>query len=307
MLIALALKVEEVGDSHRAVALVRQAMDYTEKIGDPGALAFIRIILGIRLLGCGEREEAQRVLEAALAEQESAGVPAGVAMCHHDLGWIALGEGDLAGAKAHFERALDAGRHEAVGLTLKVHFLAAAAPVAARMGEPERAGALAAEAVAGARVLRLRRILVMALVRAAETAALTGDHDRARELVRELLAVLAEIGSRRWVADGVELAALILEAGGQPQPSARLMGACAAIRTALGEPAGGLRALAATVQACRARLAGALGDGCAEQETIGAAYTIEQAIAYALEWLEPPGGASVLEAASPTGERLRQP
>ncbi|MGH9036090.1 MAG: hypothetical protein ACRD0O_10020, partial [Acidimicrobiia bacterium] len=161
---------------------------------------------------------------------------------------------------------------------------------------------------AGARALHLRRILVMALVRAAETAVLTGDEETARELVRELLALLAEIGSRRWVADTVELAALVLEAGGQPQPATRLMGACDAIRSALGEPAGGLRALAPTVQACHERLMATLGEAaCAEQETIGAGLSIERAIAYALEWLEPPGGASVLEAAAPTGEPLRQP
>ena len=308
VLVAVALNAEEGGDGRRAVALVRQAIELTEQLGDPGAVGFAHIILGIRLLGCGERVEAQRVLEAALAENEAAGEPSGVGMCHHDLGWIAMGEGDLTGAKAHFERALEAGRDGLVGPSLWVHFLAAAAPVAARTGEPERAGALADEAVAGARLLRLRRVLVMALVRAAETAVLTGDQDRARELVRELLALLAQIGARRWVADALELAALVLEANGQPPPATRLMGACDAIRAVLGEPVGGLRALAPTVQACYERLVAALGEeGCAEQETIGVGFSFERAIAYALEWLEPPGGASTPEVAASSGERLGQP
>ena len=91
------------------------------------------------------------------------------------------------------------------------------------------------------------------------------------------------------MADGVERAALLLEQGGQPQPAARLMGACAAIRSALGEPAGGLRALAGTVQACHERLAATLGtERFREQEGTGAGLSTEGAISYALEWLEPP-------------------
>ena len=126
----------------------------------------------------------------------------------------------------------------------------------------------------------------MTLVRAAETAVLTADHEGARDLVRELLALLAEIGSRRWVADAIELAALILERGGQPQPAARLFGACAAIRSSLGEPAGGLRALAATVHASHERLIETLDeDRFAEQERLGADLSKDQALSYALEWL----------------------
>ncbi|MGH9001620.1 MAG: hypothetical protein ACRDYV_00680, partial [Acidimicrobiia bacterium] len=135
-------------------------------------------------------------------------------------------------------------------------------------------------------------ILVMALVRAAETAVLTGDEATSGELVRELLALLAEMGSRRWVADGVELAALVLEAGGQPLPASRLIGACDVIRAALDEPAGGLRALAAVVHDCRQRLAASLGvPAVAEQEAIGGGWSIEGVLAYAVEWLEPAAGA----------------
>src|SRR6185295_8046241 len=142
-------------------------------------------------------------------------------------------------ARGHFERALAAARHyERDGSALKVHCLAALAPVAALTGEEARARELAAEAVAEARRLRLRRILVMTLVRAAETAVMTADQEAARELVRELLAPLADLGTRRWVADALELAALVLERGELLQPAARLMDACAAIRRSLGEPAG---------------------------------------------------------------------
>ena len=286
LLIALALMVEEDGDGHRAVALAREALAAAEQLGDRGAAALTHVILGIRLLARGDRAEAQRMLEIALAEHRASGLPAGLGFGHHDLGWIALGDGDIARAKAHFEQSVEAGMEDQVGSTLRVHSLAALAPVAALTGEPERARALAAEAVAVARSLRLRRILVMALVRGAETALLTADQKMARDLVREVLALLAEIGSRRWVADAIELAALILEQGGQPQPATRLFGACAALRSSLGEPAGGLRALGETVQASHQAVAAAMGERLIEQESVGARLSKDDALAYALEWLD---------------------
>ena len=285
LLDALALKAEEDGDGPRAVTLAREALELTQELGDRKAMAVARMLLGIRLLASGNRTEAQAMLEAVL--REGAGDPTGLGFAHHDLGWIAMAEGDPMRAKAHFEQALEVGRRQ-LGSSLRVHCMAALAPVAALTGEPERARTLAIQAVSDARLLHLRRILVMALVRGAETAVLIGDDERARDRVRELLALLGEIGARRWVADGVELAALILERGGQPQPAARLMGACAAIRSALGEPAGGLRALADTVGACCQRLAETLSnERLIEQESLGAGFSTDQAISYALEWLEP--------------------
>jgi len=287
VLIALALKVEEEGDSQRATMVARQGLELAERLGEPNALALARVVLGIRLLGVGQREEAQHMLESVLAELGVEGTPAVVWFAHHDLGWIAMAEGDIQRAKAHFEQALTASRqYEHDGSALKVHCLAALAPVAALTGEQERARTLAAEAVTEARRFRLRRVLVMTLVRAAETAVLTGDQAAARTLMRELLGTLADLGTRRWVADTIELAALILEQGGQPQPATRLFGACASIRSALGEPAGGLRPCGDTVQACHQRLAAALGDRLGEQRAVGAALSKDEALAYALEWLE---------------------
>jgi hypothetical protein len=69
---------------------------------------------------------------------------------------------------------------------------------------------------------------------------------------------------------------------------------------ALGEPVGGLRALAGTVQACQERLAGTVGgERFAAQETLGAGFSTEGALSYALEWLEPPGAGGVVQAGFP--------
>jgi hypothetical protein len=271
------------------VALARQAAELAERLGDPDEIALARIILGVRLLSAGDAGEAHHLLASTLAGLGTAASPAVVWFAHHDLGWIAMGEGDVARAKTHFEQALRAARHyEHDGSVLKAHCLAALAPVAALTGEAERARALAAEAVSYARLLRLRRVLVMTLVRAAEAAVLTADEDGARTLLRELVTTLAELGTRRWVADAIELAALVLDQGGEPLPATRLFGACAAIRASLGEPSGGLRAVAGMVQAAIQRRAEAPEERLSEEESIGAGLSKDQALAYALEWLETP-------------------
>jgi hypothetical protein len=262
------------------------------------------VILGIRVLGRGDRERAQRLLTGGLAQAEALGDLVGIGSCHHDLGWIALGEGDQARAKAHFERAVEISRHEEVGETLRVHFLAALAPVAALTGETQRARTLAAEALASARELHLRRVLVMAMVRASETAVLTGDGPQARLLVGELLALLAELGARRWVADAIELAAILLEADGQAPAAARLLGACDALREALGEPAAGLRALSPMAQACRDRLEETLAAAePAKKKGASGSLSIEAAISYARYGLEPSHPTAVLVGAPETDQK----
>jgi hypothetical protein len=88
------------------------------------------------------------------------------------------------------------------------------------------------------------------------------------------------------VADAIELAAVILQRDDQPQPAARLLGACAGIRSSLGEPAGGLRAVAGAVQASRDQLQRLLGERLPKEESAGARLSKDEALKYAVEWLE---------------------
>ena len=128
---------------------------------------------------------------------------------------------------------------------------------------------LADEAVMVARRLPALGFLVMALTRAGETALLSGRQPQAT--LRELIGHPRDLGAQAWVVETLEMAALLREAQGRPwpHPAARLLGACRALKEALGEAAQG-RVLAGEVSAWRRRLAERLGHrALAEEEAFG--------------------------------------
>jgi len=104
----------------------------------------------------------------------------------------------------------------------------------------------------------------------------------------EALRLLGRLGARRWVADTLEMTALAREARGHPASSARLLGACDALRRALGESAGEHRFISSQVRACRHRVAEALGaEAHEEQRTSGQSCSVSEAISYAISELSP--------------------
>jgi hypothetical protein len=136
---------------------------------------------------------------------------------------------------------------------LSSHVLGALAPLMAQLGEPHRAEAMGEEAVRLARRLPLRSLLAMALTRAAQAAVLSDRPARAAEVLRELLALLRDLGARRWVADALEAATLVLYADGAIQAAAEVLAAIASLRAVLGEGESEFPALVARLDACRNR------------------------------------------------------
>lgn len=184
-------------------------------------------------------------------------------------GWISLARGDTQEARAHFEQAAEIRRQ---GDTLDYHVvasyaLAALAPLVASFGEVELAEALAEEGVRAARHLWFRQILVMTLLRAVEVALLAGGLERAGAKLIEALGLLWDLGARRWVAESLELAAVVVAHQGHLESAARPFGACDALRVTQGEGAGEGRCIFAEVQACRHRSGGRLG-GWRLRETV---------------------------------------
>ena len=116
---------------------------------------------------------------------------------------------------------------------------------------------LAEEALVRARQPWLRAVLIMALASGAETAILSGNHDRAQELLEELLRALRDQASLRWAADALELAGVFLE-GEQPAMAADALASAAVLRGSAGQ-LGGIRPVAAEVQRAHQRLVSALG------------------------------------------------
>ncbi|HET9891473.1 MAG TPA: tetratricopeptide repeat protein, partial [Mycobacterium sp.] len=278
------------GDSQRRDELFGEAAELAQRIGDDRRLASVCWGRGEYRLLSGKGADARPFLEAALAGFERLDLPDGVGWCHNHLGWAATVDGEYGRARDHFERAVDMARSDPLGEWLEPHALAALAPVVAVCGDGGRALHLAEEAVAAARRLPARPVLAMALIRAAETAVLARNSQHAADILVELLSLLADLGSRSWVADALETTALILQAEADAEQASAILGASDRLREAAGEARGGVRVIAEEVRHVRDRLAGALGAECAAQhEARGRALSREAAITLALAALQARG------------------
>jgi tetratricopeptide (TPR) repeat protein len=246
-------------DPEREEQLMREAAALARRLGDPEVIASVDFGFAELELALGKTAEARTRIEAALAAYERFGSPGSVGWCHDHLGWVEVAEFDYRRAHSHFERAAQLARVEGGDQWLAAHALAALAPLAVLVGDPERGSRLADEAVAAARSLPTPAVLYMSLARAAETAILAGSFRQAGDILGELLGLLRDVRSRRWLADALEMAALVLEFRDHPVTAVEVLGASAALRASSGEKHGGSRALAAEVRRSRDRLGAMLG------------------------------------------------
>ena len=241
-------------DYARRDELFQEAAALARRLGDDRRVAFMDWGCGEYKLLEGKSAEARPLLEAALAGYERLGLADGVGWCHDHLGWAAIIDGEYDRARDHFERAVEVARSDPLGEWVEPHALAALGPLVALSGDGERALRLGQEAVGAARRLTARPVLVMALTRAAETAVLAGHPRRAAGILVELLGLLADQGTRRWVADALETAALILEIDDDTERASAILGAADRLREAIE-----VRVLTEEVRHARDRLASALG------------------------------------------------
>ncbi len=266
-------------------ALFEESVRVAAAHDDPTALALARWNLGAFLLTLGRVSVARSLIEEAAAEFERTGDPDGIGWCHQDLGWVAVAEGDFDRAQRHFERIIEFARQGRLWEWLTPHVLAGAAPLVA-LSDPDRGQVLAEEGVRSARSLPGRMILAMALARAAEADVVVGNQRHAARTLAELLALLRDLQARRWMADALEIAAVVAFEDHAGEPTARLLGAATALREALGETLGGVRVVAAEVRRCRAEAEELLGSKrFAEQVAYGRAASTDTAIAEALAGL----------------------
>jgi tetratricopeptide (TPR) repeat protein len=265
--------------------LMEESVRVAAEDDDPSALAFCRWNLGAFELMLGKLGAARSLIEEAAAEFERTGDPDGIGWCHQDLGWVAVAEGDFDRAQRHFERIIDFARQGRLWEWITPHVLAGAAPLIA-LSDPDRGRLLAEEGVRAARSLPARMILAMSLARAVEANVVVGDRDHAARTLVELLILLRDIQARRWMADALEIAAVVAFEDHAGEPSARLFGAATALRDALGETLGGVRVVAAEVRRCRAEAEALLGPTrFAEQLAHGRTASTDTAIAEALAGL----------------------
>jgi predicted ATPase/DNA-binding SARP family transcriptional activator len=238
---------------------------------DPDAIAFTHYLRGCLPSISGEElDEGSHQLSCALEIYRARDNPLGMSWCHYELGSARFGA-DLADARSHLEHAtvLEA-RIGTDGAVVRPHVRAMLGVLTALSGDEVRAHALADEAVQNARRLPLPGVLVMALVRAGQTATFANRHEQARTYLVEALTLLRDIGAQRWVAESLEATALILAAEHRLPGAAHLLGAADRLRHDLGERLGARSALAERVNSCRERIAQGLGaEGLAREEQKG--------------------------------------
>ena len=180
----------------------------------------------------GDAAGAQCRAEAALerAMQEAGRLASGVVM--HAMAVAALAVDDLPVAKSWANRLSE---HEAQGVGyLEWRAQEVLMRVALAEGDPAAARSHCESLVAVAHKLNNRRALAIARTGFARALLLDGDHPRAELLARDALGELCEHG---WPIDAtaaLEIVAAAAATAGRAEPAARLFGAAAAQRAALG-------------------------------------------------------------------------
>lgn len=204
--------------------------------------------------------------------------------CEDQLGWLAVIEGDRGLARDHFETAAAIGRRHPGGLEAQA--LSALAPLRVLAGEPAAGLALAGEAVERSASVRIRLVGVMTLVRAGETALLAADPGRAAAFLGAALRRLGDMGTERYLADCLDLVALVHVAREDADATGVMFAAADAVRARTCAPSGP-RFLADEALTRRADLAG---DPAVErtvrQATAGRELSADEAIALALAGLQ---------------------
>ncbi|MGQ0466922.1 MAG: ATP-binding protein [Sporichthyaceae bacterium] len=275
--LAMLLLNTGAAEAGRCAALMREAVDLAVEHDDDSA-AWARMLLGQVLAGGGRLDEAELLYGQALEAFQALGSRYRQAFVQGMLAHLAIARGDLGEARRLLEQALalSSGDDDYV----QVYALGPLALLDAVAGEQDLAHRRAAHAVRVARDFPGRQVLVMALTRAAETALVGERFDALVAVLDELLGLLREVGSPRWVAETLEIAAVVL-APDRPEAAATLLGSADALRGSLREEGRFLAVLAHRVAGCGASTEAALGTAAAERRRRGAAMHLDEVLAYA--------------------------
>ncbi|MBW0134416.1 AfsR/SARP family transcriptional regulator [Pseudonocardia abyssalis] len=271
--LAVLLRWWEVGDPERSVRLFVRAAELAEEADDDACRFWVRYFHAEFRMLRGDRDGARAGYLDALrwaVPRSSAG------WCSYSFGWLAMGAGDAAAARAEFARAVDLSGDDDL---VRPHALAALAPLLAG-ADPAEASAVAGRALASARDFPLPGVHVMALVRAAQTYVLCGEDDIARDVVAELLDLQHRLGNLQFRAETFEVVSVLAARSGDHRVAARLLGAGGAVRAARTEDDAGVRVLGDVVAATRRSMLAGLGpEAYGREAAAGAAVPVPDLVA----------------------------
>jgi predicted ATPase len=271
------------GENLRREPLLREAQELAVATGEIEAEAWAILYLVDHWAREGRWAESERLgerLVERLGERlMTAGWP-GVVWIDWGRSMFALSRGDVADAGRLLREAVARESHRPDGYS-SLSLLALLGLAEAAAGDAEAARLAAEAAVRAARGVPGPGILVMALVRAVEAALLSDEPSWTRDLLEELLVVLRDVGGRRWVAESLDVTAILLVAA-DPSAAATCLGAAQALRTELHEGGTIVPALSERVAAADAEISGVLGqEADADARRRGAALPVAKILSLA--------------------------
>jgi len=223
------------GDQERARRLHEESLALRRQLGDERGVAASLNNLGLVACDAGEYERAQALHEESLTIKRALGEERGIPISLNNLGLVARHRGEFARARALYEESLTLFR--ALGWKRGIAMALTNLGIVLRdQCEPAGALALVEEGVTLRRELGDKWAMAFSLTVLAELARDRSEWARAVGLYRDSLLLLEEVGNKTGLASCLEGVAGLAHAQGQSEGAARLCGAAAALRCALGAP-----------------------------------------------------------------------
>ena len=277
----LGLIAELQGDFQEAQRLYEQGLGIREKIKDKQGLAASYNNLGILMQMRRDYAQAREWYLRSLALKRELQQWQGAAATLNNLGNVAHALRDYNASRAYHEESLAIRQRlgEKQGIAGSLNNLGM---VAEARGEYEEAQGLYERSLAIKQKLGDRQGVGMTLHNLGTLARLQGNLISADTYCRQSLRLHHEIGDRHGMTGGLQALAIIADAQGHSNRSARLYAACAALCSALGMTISNEEKV--EQQQITATLSAKLGtEVLAQEQAVGSALTLEEAVAYALE------------------------
>jgi predicted ATPase len=181
----------------------------------------------------GDYVAARPFCEEALVMGEASGDPAAVAEALYTAAYLAQSLGEPERARVLGERVL-AMRRDLDDLLAVAGTYSLLGTIARRQGEPEKARAYFEQSLAIKRAEFGPRGIAWSLHNLGEVSEDLGDYSLARSYYQESLALNRQVSEPRGIVECLEGLARVAGAEGEPEKAARLFGAAAALRDAIG-------------------------------------------------------------------------
>jgi predicted ATPase/DNA-binding CsgD family transcriptional regulator len=283
------------GDFMAARLHCEESLALQRSLGNPPGIATSLNNLANAVQALGSDAEARSLYAESLTIRRQLDDRPGIAASLHNLANLAARKDDRAEARALFEEVLGLQRElgDRQGTARSALNLAR---VTKAQEDYARAWSLLEESLSIGQELGDRLTIASALSEQGDIAFLRGDYSAARSLHEDSLAIKLELGDRMGIARSLFGLAGMAAAQGQAVRASRLVGAATALRLSLGAPLS---------PAERAQSDGWLRPATRELSSVarvtavtqGAAMSLEEAIAYALEQAERVAAASTNQGA----------